>query len=240
MMASMKVADVRKALKKCCDAYNDLITASNNIDLHEITKTIFPPLKCAYSSELSFQFGDPMIFGGISEKELTLCVEFPRKKREEVLDWFADSNYEDYTLSEINFSTWMLEIPVNHILEVLTQNEIIALRKECEDIAKPFLEYRESEVLAEYEEKCLKDDPYYIGVHFVSYDGDYPTYCMGNVILEIEGVAYSFYLPNITKGFGYTREIDENKLPPNLKRYYHEIQRVIDNKLHWGCCGGCE
>lgn len=98
-----------------------------------------------------------------------------------------------------------------------------------------------------------------IHVKFVSYTGEYPNLCSGVLTLEIDGVEYTF-------GYGYNRpqpdfksfwssgggiinnyestyseewQIDVNDLPEQFRKYAQEIDRVFNENVEWGCCGGC-
>lgn len=97
-------------------------------------------------------------------------------------------------------------------------------------------------------------------VQFVSYDGRWPWLCKGHLILDIDGTSYVFgndddNLPKFWKSGGdcgfagsdypkpYTDtdkwEIDAAKLPEELRKYAKEIDRVFNDNVEYGCCGGC-
>ena len=101
-----------------------------------------------------------------------------------------------------------------------------------------------------------------VHVKFVSYTGRFPNLCRGTLTLEIDGVEYTF-------GGGYKepetdfasfwcsggstwfddewrehveeREwiIDVDNLPEQFRKYAQEIDRVFNENVEWGCCGGC-
>lgn len=95
-------------------------------------------------------------------------------------------------------------------------------------------------------------------VKFVSYTGKYPNLCSGILTLEIDGVKYTFGdsyknpKPEF-KGFwrsggGFTDiydvitekwQIDVDDLPEQFRQYAVEIDRVFNENVEWGCCGGC-
>lgn len=95
-------------------------------------------------------------------------------------------------------------------------------------------------------------------VKFISYDGAYPNLCRGKLILEIDGVRYTFlpwgYDGKTTfrsfwcSGGGLTSDyntydgewkIAVNDLPEHLREYAAEIDEVFNTNVDFGCCGGC-
>lgn len=56
-------------------------------------------------------------------------------------------------------------------------------------------------------------------IEFVSYDGKYPNYCSGNLIIKVNGVEYSI----------------RRLIFPNRPAQFDEDYNLIgDNSLHWG------
>ena len=93
-------------------------------------------------------------------------------------------------------------------------------------------------------------------VKFVSYDGKYPSLCMGTLTLNIDGEVVTFgnrkqdnYCRFWESGGGndikhycsYTEEwlIDYSELPEKYQKYADEIDEVFNNNVDYGCCGGC-
>lgn len=96
-------------------------------------------------------------------------------------------------------------------------------------------------------------------VKFIDYTGEWPNLCSGILILEINGKIYkfgynqeypSFWSSGGSCGFNdrinwesYVTsgewEIDVDDLPEELKKYAPEIDRVFNDNVKWGCCGGC-
>lgn len=93
-------------------------------------------------------------------------------------------------------------------------------------------------------------------VRFISYSGEYPNLCSGELTLEIEGKKYKFggYDPHNYPRFwesggccycraGQTKtgewQIDCSDLPSSLQKYVYEIDEVFNANVTWGCCGGC-
>ncbi len=91
-------------------------------------------------------------------------------------------------------------------------------------------------------------------VNFVNYTGKYPSLCDGDLIIDVNNVRYILKSKDImnTGGACYftnnysESHIEENewlvnyeKLPDELKSYACEIDRVINENIPFGCCGGC-
>ena len=101
-------------------------------------------------------------------------------------------------------------------------------------------------------------------VKFISYTGRYPNLCRGVLTLEIDGIEYTFgydYRCSKTCNYssfwhtggrcGFTNnyqnsyvntgewEIDCNDLPDEFKKYATEIDKVFNENVDYGCCGGC-
>lgn len=95
-------------------------------------------------------------------------------------------------------------------------------------------------------------------VKFISYTGKYPCLCVGILTLEIEGekVTFgyeaeyqSFWSSGGSCGFlnGYSDSyvnggewiINEDELPEKYQKYSMLIDRVFNENVEHGCCGGC-
>lgn len=84
-------------------------------------------------------------------------------------------------------------------------------------------------------------------VEFISYNGKYPCLCTGELILRIDGKEVG----DIQLVSGGSVSFDENWeeqvtqgpwraiVPPEYKDYKDEIEKVINENVRWGCCGGC-
>lgn len=99
-------------------------------------------------------------------------------------------------------------------------------------------------------------------IKFISYDGQWPNACRGNLVLEINGEIFS------TKEFNEKEDKDEDiycclvsggkvtfdknwrehvtkgpwkisELPKRYLPYKKEIEKIINENIHQGCCGGC-
>lgn len=97
-------------------------------------------------------------------------------------------------------------------------------------------------------------------VKFISYDGKYPCLCYGTLTLEINGKTYKFgdntgndFGPFWTSGGSayFTNDysdsvveedewnIDVEDIPQEFRCYAEEIDRVFNDNVRHGCCGGC-
>lgn len=246
----------RRWLQECLDAYNNLLYICgdksftledsdffdfrHNID-ESFIKTLFPIFKdIKTSTTFNYQTGNIFEQNKI-QKELSLCIEFDEKHKRKITNWFSNSIYEQFSLKQINDTTWIIEFSVETLINNIINQEIQTLKQDCEEKAKPFYENQENQLLSDYEEQCLLEDEYYLGVRFISYNGEYPTYCSGNVCLEIEGIPYEFRLQDLQKSdFKYDiNSIKPENLDENIRRYYNEIMRVLRKNLRSTCCGGC-
>ena len=89
-------------------------------------------------------------------------------------------------------------------------------------------------------------------VEFVSYDGKWPCLCFGTLIIKVDGKTYSFEHAMISGGgiFGgpstdwdMWAEYGDWKIDlrehPELEPYKEEIEKVVNENVEQGCCGGC-
>ena len=89
-------------------------------------------------------------------------------------------------------------------------------------------------------------------VEFVSYDGKWPCLCSGTLIIKVDGKTYSFKHAMISGGgiFGgpstnwdmwaeegdWKIDLEEH---PELEQYKEENEKVVNENVEHGCCGGC-
>lgn len=90
-------------------------------------------------------------------------------------------------------------------------------------------------------------------VKFVSYTGHYPNLCSGDLTLEIDGERCTFgwgcdypcfwqsggYITNDYDSVQGEWRIDVSELPEKFKGLADEIDRVFNENVEYGCCGGC-
>lgn len=85
-------------------------------------------------------------------------------------------------------------------------------------------------------------------VKFVSYDGRFPNLCRGKLILDVRGKRYE--LENALTSSGcvwfdddFIEHIEKGpwsiNLPPDLIPFIDEIERIVNENIPCGCCGGC-
>lgn len=84
-------------------------------------------------------------------------------------------------------------------------------------------------------------------VEFISYDGEYPCLCSGDLVVRIDGKEVDLGSCLCSGGNvwfddwrGYA---DFGKwsvdVPEEYAEYTKEITRVVNENVEWGCCGGC-
>lgn len=91
-------------------------------------------------------------------------------------------------------------------------------------------------------------------VEFISYDGEYPNLCSGTLVIRVNGKEHR--LDHVMKSGGNVW-IDEegddyvehgpwvinyspfSDFPEELVPYIDEIERVVNENVPHGCCGGC-
>ncbi len=93
-------------------------------------------------------------------------------------------------------------------------------------------------------------------VEFVSYDGKYPTLCIGTLTLKINNEITTFgnnkesmydkfwsssggVISDDCTAYSGEWEIHEELLPEQFKKYAAEIDKVFNENVEFGCCGGC-
>lgn len=96
-----------------------------------------------------------------------------------------------------------------------------------------------------------QDKEYSSKVKFISYDGKYPNYCNGTLTLELDGEVVVFKPENRFWHSGgcvnyrdctickYEWEIYQRDLPDKYKIYAADIDKVFNENVEFGCCGGC-
>lgn len=86
-------------------------------------------------------------------------------------------------------------------------------------------------------------------VEFVSYDGKYPNLCSGALVLRIDGEITIF--PEYCMSSGGRVWFDDSwkghvyqddwrvEVPVKYRHLQEEINKVVNNNVSRGCCGGC-
>ena len=100
------------------------------------------------------------------------------------------------------------------------------------------------------------DERAYHDVSFVSYDGEWPALCHGNLVLDCDGERYAFPSGSLNSGGRVWFEDDwtdhVEKGPWSIDWEYLEMlgfefpedaradaERVVNENIEHGCCGGC-
>lgn len=99
-------------------------------------------------------------------------------------------------------------------------------------------------------------------IKFISYSGKYPCLCCGILVLEIDGKQVSFGDKSAGKknviydydsfwnSGGWHLDSKDNLvkrewivnyglLPKQYRKYIYEIDKVLNENVEFGCCGGC-
>lgn len=105
-------------------------------------------------------------------------------------------------------------------------------------------------------------------VKFISYSGRYPNLCNGILVLEIDGKEFRFghdyskfdswktdgnhesfwssggncgFTNNYSDSYVNSGEwnIDASQIPEEIRKYADEIDKVFNENVDYGCCGGC-
>lgn len=86
-------------------------------------------------------------------------------------------------------------------------------------------------------------------VEFVSYDGEFPNLCSGTLVLRIDGetVQMPDYCMRSGGSVWFDDEWNEHvtsgewsvEVPAWLESLQNEIERVVNDNVRCGCCGGC-
>lgn len=89
-------------------------------------------------------------------------------------------------------------------------------------------------------------------VEFISYDGEWPCLCSGTLVIKVNKKLYELQSPlSSTGSCGFIGDYEDsfvtkgpweiyaNTLPKELESYHDEIEKVVNENVPWGCCGGC-
>lgn len=86
-------------------------------------------------------------------------------------------------------------------------------------------------------------------IEFVSYSGKYPNLCSGDLIVKINGEEVNLGICLRSGGVcGFTAEWEDyvthgdwkiDELPEAYEKYRKEIEKVANDNVPHGCCGGC-
>lgn len=93
-------------------------------------------------------------------------------------------------------------------------------------------------------------------VKFIRYTGRFPNLCSGMLTLEIDGEQATFGNKYVHRDAQYGRfwqsggscqggchtgewNIDAAEIPERFRKYAAEIDRVFNDNVEHGCCGGC-
>lgn len=87
-------------------------------------------------------------------------------------------------------------------------------------------------------------------IEFIKYTGDYPTLCMGDLFIKVNGKEYKIH--GLCSGGSvwfdedWTDHVEEGKwslyehnVPKEIIKYIPEIEELVNANVPLGCCGGC-
>lgn len=81
---------------------------------------------------------------------------------------------------------------------------------------------------------------------FVSYTGEWPNLCSGTMTFKVDGKEYKIERLESTGGLDKDYEpyigkwkIKKDKLPEELKPFLKDIEKLANDNIELGCCGGC-
>lgn len=95
-------------------------------------------------------------------------------------------------------------------------------------------------------------------IKFISYDGHFPIYCSGRLVVEIDGKQISFgYInpaswQNVEKAdyphfwwpggceWEMSECVNEKDYTPEIFKILPDILKVMNKNIEGGCCGGCQ
>jgi hypothetical protein len=88
-------------------------------------------------------------------------------------------------------------------------------------------------------------------VEFVSYDGDYPNLCSGTLVMSVDGNLWKFDSHSLSSGGSvsfddnWSEEVTDGEWGIHTwpDDYPEEAEdrtvELVNENVHWGCCGGC-
>lgn len=245
MLKESDLISSKKWLLECLHMSEDLFKVSKKYDDKDIVDYIsdlFPVFNTVpyYDAFISYQTDSP--YGNAVEQKAQLYIRFSNLEHDYVENWFKESLYKGYNIGRVSMGTsdWCLIYDIELIIQSINDFQINSLHKQLADEAYEFMN-SDTDLFDDYYDKCLAEDPHYLGVRFIEYTGEFPSYCYnGTVVLEINGERVSFKANDLWESFsasaGYlSRDANLGK----YERYRNEIARLLKENLR-GCCGGCE
>lgn len=111
--------------------------------------------------------------------------------------------------------------------------------------------YRWNEDEEEHQCFAAQDEALIQSLKFVSYDGEYPNLCRGTLVLSTNGKEYTCKRCLMSGGrcyFDWNHDehtergrwrVDVEELPKELVPIAREVEKLVNNHVPYGCCGGC-
>ena len=88
-------------------------------------------------------------------------------------------------------------------------------------------------------------------IKFIDYTGKYPNLCSGTLRISLDGKVFELFHALDSAGSAYMDSnwdgivktgdwmVNEDMLPEELKPYVNEIEKLANENIEYGCCGGC-
>lgn len=88
-------------------------------------------------------------------------------------------------------------------------------------------------------------------IKLISYDGEWPNLCSGTLIVEIDGKTWEFPSHSLSSGGSvwfdesWSEHVEDGPWGiSNWPEGYPEEAKektvdLVNEEIHWGCCGGC-
>lgn len=114
--------DLFEQLRKLNLEYDSLLDKINGFDEDELigfVEKLFPIFNDVSVGSVDFTLSeeDPFHHGPwYVDNRLGLFITFPYRNRQQVLDWFKESDYAGYDVGELNWATWFLYCPIDSLL----------------------------------------------------------------------------------------------------------------------------
>ena len=164
---------------------------------------------------------------------MEMTVEFTKK---ELLRVMTNAIQEYKIQVDINNKKYDL----SHYLSDLDEGSIVF---NCPELEEKLREKEKEEPDKQTPPKRITRED----ITLYSYDGEYPSVCMGTVTLRVGDNLREYR--NLIESGGYLTPdgdniqmpytINEEELEEDIRKYASYIRDLVNRSIPWGCCGGC-